>query len=328
MTIARFLSPALTLPTLVVSLTLGSLPAVAQTGFLILGDAGTGKPEQYRVAASMRSTCQTLPCQFAIGLGDNIYEYGPNSAVDAQFQTKFEKPFEGLDMPFFMALGNHDNSLLIPGDGGFNQKGFYEVSYTANSTRWKMPARYYAFDADAGNAFFVAYDSNPPNAYVPPLWSPYWWPNGTYVKQQKAWITQTLAQSSATWKFAFAHHPFMSNGKHQKDPLIQGRKPYDGFVRDSLCGKVDFIFSGHEHALELLQPAPESCGNTVQAVSGAAAKNNGSLRGATFAKEWDSFERKWGYMHGVIDGSRFTLRAFVVDAEGKTVLAYTRQYDK
>lgn len=302
--------------------------AQAATGFIIMGDSGTGKVEQYRVANAMVQTCQDKRCDFVLGLGDNIYEYGPNSAVDAQFDAKFEKPFADLAIPFFMVQGNHDNSLLIPGDGGFNQKGFHEVEYTQHSSKWRMPARYYSFEAQNDSALFIAFDSNPPNAYFPPLFNPYWWPNGTYVKAEKAWLDQTVAGSDSVWKFAFAHHPYMSNGHHMKDPLLQGHRPYNDLVKSSLCGKIDFILSGHEHALEVLAAQDDECGQTVQLVSGAAAKNSGARGQNKYVADWDSFEKKWGYMHGYIDGNTFTLTSYVVDENGGITQAFVKTFSK
>lgn len=150
---------------------------------------------------------------------------------------------------------------------------------------------------------------------------------GRYMREQKAWIEETLNESDATWRFAFAHHPMYTNGHHGKDPLLQGHKPYRNFVRDSMCGEVDFLLAGHEHALEILAPQAD-CGNTIMVVSGAAAKNNGKRTNVKYASEWESYDKQWGYMHGLIQGSQFTLSAYVVDEEGTATLAYQTVYQK
>ncbi|OUS25592.1 hypothetical protein A9Q99_20610 [Gammaproteobacteria bacterium 45_16_T64] len=302
--------------------------AVADTGFIILGDSGTGKDAQYRVAESMKATCETQQCDFAVGLGDNIYEVGPWSVTDAQFDKKFEAPYAELDFPFFMVLGNHDNSLLVPGDGGLNLRGYLEVSYTKHSDKWQMPKRYYSFETPANEAFFIGYDSNPPSAYLPSIFNPYFWPNGWYMKTQKSWINKELSQNDSPWKFAFAHHPYITNGHHEADGLIQGRGPYNDFVEGTVCDKVDFIFAGHEHALEILEPV-ESCGKTYHLVSGAAAKNTGHYRdNPTHATVWDSYESKWGYFHGQITATSFTVTAYLVDEAGVTEQAFQRTFTK
>ena len=55
---------------------LGATASVsADSGFIVMGDSGTGQVSQYRVAASMAQTCSQVSCDFVLGLGDNIYEY-------------------------------------------------------------------------------------------------------------------------------------------------------------------------------------------------------------------------------------------------------------
>ncbi len=191
-----------------------------------------------------------------------------------------------------------------------------------------MPSRFYSFETPDQSSLFIAFDSNPPNAYLPPIFSPYWWPNGRYVREQKAWIQQTVAESNNVWKFAFGHHPYMTNGHHGKDPLIQGKKPYRTFVQDALCGQVDFIFTGHEHAQEVLDVHEDLCSNTIQVVSGAAAKNSGKKTNHVYQEVWDSYDGKWGYMHGLVSGSQFTLTAYVVDEAGDTTEAFQKTYSK
>jgi len=51
--------------------------SIADTGFILLGDSGTGKDPQFKVAESIKQTCAVNQCDFALGLGDNIYEVGP-----------------------------------------------------------------------------------------------------------------------------------------------------------------------------------------------------------------------------------------------------------
>lgn len=89
------------------------LTAIASTsvGFLVIGDMGTGTPEQFEVAKAMKEVCAQRGCAFVISTGDNIYEYGVSSVQDPQFQSKFEKPYAELDIPFFLVLGNHDQEI-------------------------------------------------------------------------------------------------------------------------------------------------------------------------------------------------------------------------
>src|SRR5260221_14717850 len=78
----------------------------ARVRFIAFGDAGAGTGAQYAVAQAMKEVCAALGCDFAVMLGDNIYPDGVHSPRDLQFETKFEDPYEELNFPFFVALGN------------------------------------------------------------------------------------------------------------------------------------------------------------------------------------------------------------------------------
>ena len=95
--------------------------------FIAIGDSGTGKDGQYKVADALKAVCDQRGCDFAIGLGDNIYESGVDGVNDSQFDTEFEDPYKDIHFPFYMALGNHDNTWLIGGDGADNDKGEIQV---------------------------------------------------------------------------------------------------------------------------------------------------------------------------------------------------------
>ncbi|MGR6873165.1 hypothetical protein ACU6U9_12850 [Pseudomonas sp. HK3] len=69
--------------------------------FIAIGDMGTGKQGQYQVSAAVESVCAQQGCDFALGLGDNIYDSGVDSTEDEQWMSKFEKPYENLDFPCF-----------------------------------------------------------------------------------------------------------------------------------------------------------------------------------------------------------------------------------
>ena len=305
-------------------------PGTATTGFIIMGDSGTGTDAQFKTAAAMQQVCVQKQCDMAFGLGDNIYELGPWSVWHKQFDEKFEKPFAGMDMPFFMILGNHDTSGLIPGDGSVNYRGSHEVEYTKHSDKWKMNSRYYAVRDEQAGAFFLGYDSNQTNAYVVPFWEPYWTPNGEYTKNQKSWIKQELAasQNQQFWRFAFAHHPFLTNGHHGDDVLVQGSGPYRDLMRYNICNQVDFILAGHEHALEVLAPVEGECGRTRHVVSGAAAKSNGKRGDNNYASEFESYEGKTGFFHGFVNGRNFTLAAYTVNSDGSYQQKFSRTYAK
>ncbi|MGH9333775.1 MAG: MopE-related protein, partial [Vicinamibacteria bacterium] len=138
----------------------------APTRFVVMGDTGSGNVAQAEVAAAIATVCQAHGgCDFALLLGDSIYDCGVESVDDPQWQTKFESPYQDLDFPFHPVLGSHDygGSLLgvdSCGIGNEFDKGPIQVAYTAASSKWRMPATFYTFEA--GQAGFILLDTNPP----------------------------------------------------------------------------------------------------------------------------------------------------------------------
>jgi len=83
-------------------------PPPPSMAFVALGDTGRGSADQWNVAHAMEAFCRQRGCDFALLLGDNIYDSGASSESDPQFQSKFEQPYAGLHFPFYPVLGNHD----------------------------------------------------------------------------------------------------------------------------------------------------------------------------------------------------------------------------
>ena len=150
--------------------------------FVAFGDAGTGSERQIAVGNAMAEVCQVRGCDFALELGDNFYLSGVQSVDDEQFESKFEIPYENLQVPVYVTLGNHDNSQG-PGEGSDNSRGDYQVEYHylagRTSDKFRMPARYYSFSAPADSKTplveFFSLDSNPLTAILSdlnPSWNP------------------------------------------------------------------------------------------------------------------------------------------------------------
>jgi hypothetical protein len=268
--------------------------AAARVRFIALGDSGTGSAGQYAVGAAIARLCAEKSegdgragCDLVLGFGDNIYENGPEDAFDVQFEDKFEQPFAPVDLPFYMVLGNHDNTGYIAGDGTNNARGDIEVAYHyrdgRSSERWQMPARYYQFHAGGDDGAplvsFFALDSNPLASTGADSDSRF--RQSAYGQAQLNWLVDAMAGSSATWRFAFAHHPYLSNGEHGNAgnydgipgdilPVAAGRR-WQSFLQQGVCDQADMYFAGHDHDLQLLAPVSD-CGRTRFMVSGAAGK--------------------------------------------------------
>ncbi|GAB17065.1 putative phosphatase [Gordonia effusa NBRC 100432] len=295
---------------------------------LVTGDAGTGAAPQYAVTSLARKIHGHNPFDIAVGLGDNIYESGPNGPDDAQFHAKFEKPNAGLDFPWLMALGNHDNTAIFPGDGGWLLRGDTEVAYHQRSRRWYMPSRFYS--VSLGVAEFFVLDLNPLAAYIPPFLSPYWEPGGSYMTRQARWLDNGLRSSKAPWKFVCTHHPYLNNGPHGPAGAYDGLPAplngvaLKGFVERHVAGRAQFLMSGHDHSQQVFDPTPALKG-TRQIVCGAASKTVHSRSTKMNRARYENYTHR-GFMTLDITAASVTLNAFEVGASEPSRAAYSTTF--
>lgn len=235
--------------------------------FVAIGDQGRGNQGQHDVAKAMAAKCLQNGCDFVQLLGDNIYDSGVDGTSDSQWKTKFEEPYAQLDMPFWVVLGNHDY-----GNGGYGNdfgRGKNEIDYALVSKKWKLPAPYYT--RSEKHVDFFALDTNMAMFHL--------------ADNQKAEIPGWIAASTATWKIALGHHPYLSNGPHgnagQYDglpavPITNGLGVKD-LLDTVVCGKVDVYLCGHDHSLQWLEP---HCGGSTELVVSGNGASASSLPGA------------------------------------------------
>lgn len=233
---------------------------------LAVGDTGKGNSAQYAVGQTMASTCAALDCKFALMLGDNIYDVGINSPTDPQMITKFEKPYANVDVPFYVALGNHDYGKRA------NEwvKGDHQVAYSKLNPKYILPAHYYSFDYE--NALFLVLDTSR-------LF------HAKDVSKQIQFVKDTLARNTKKWVVVIAHHPYISNGKHGNAGNYDGVPiaPYSGkhvkeLVENELCAYTDLFISGHDHTMQTL-PGTKKCQKPIFVVSGSGASTKNDLKG-------------------------------------------------
>lgn len=235
--------------------------------FLIIGDQGSGTADQFAVADTMRAVCASKGCDFVMTTGDNIYDVGGFTEYDPQFIDKFEAPYEGMvnqsgeDLPFYLSLGNHDNFF-----GGFSQLvGESQVSYHYRTDRpsemWNMPDRYYS--QKFGNALEIfAVDTDSLHFNDPTITS-------VTPEIHQQWVREALDASDATWKIAFGHYNYVSNGNYG-----DGDADFKTAVEASICDRAHFYAQGHDHDLQWIKPT-DSCGRTEVIGSSAASKARG-----------------------------------------------------
>jgi 3',5'-cyclic AMP phosphodiesterase CpdA len=68
--------------------------------------------------------------------------------------------------------------------------------------------------------------------------------------EQLAWLDKELADSTATWKICFFHHPLYSDGKTHGPDLDLRRQIEPIFVAHG----VNLVLSGHDHCYERFKP--------------------------------------------------------------------------
>jgi len=248
-----------------------------------MGDGGEGNDAQYAVADAVADVCAAKTdlhgegCDFVLYMGDNFYDAGVESVTDEQFQTKFELPYAVLDLPFYVVLGNHDYGGCFGDDCGAGwefDKSEAQVDYTHYSDKWTMPSEYYTFTED--HAQFFGLDTNAI------MWDPFLATAG----DQPSWLQTELDASTASWRIAYGHHPYISNGQHGNAGAYEGLDwltdiswlswatdvplgtAVKSFMDDHLCGQVDVYLCGHDHNRQWLESA---CG-TEFVVMGTAAK--------------------------------------------------------
>lgn len=204
--------------------------------FIVIGDMGTGKPDQYSVAMAMAKRAESDGLDFVLTVGDNIYPIGVASATDLQWKTKFEDVYaaNSLQVSWYPALGNHDyygNEQAV-------------IEYSQVNKKWILPSKYHTFTrtlSDGTKIQFFALDTDPILRMKPE------------ASVELMWLDDQLSNSSAQWKIVYGHHPLYSNGAYprvspEKDIMIKALEPI--FVKH----KIDVYFAGHDHSLEILKP--------------------------------------------------------------------------
>jgi hypothetical protein len=194
----------------------------------LLGDTGSGEHEQYLVANAIRDYHIQHQLDAVLILGDNIYEHGVTSVDDPQFYTKFEKPYQDIDLPFHLLLGNHDYAN-IEGTQAFFDHAIHQLHYHNISDKWNMPQRYYS--VKFGNCEFFMLDTNLENM------------TSTEISLQAKTMNLKIKKSKKRHKFLCGHHTWRSTGGHGNAELL-----FEKFMRKVVKGtNIKGYFCGHDH---------------------------------------------------------------------------------
>ena len=179
--------------------------------FVAIGDSGTGDDAQLEIASLMfRYFTEAHRFSFVLMLGDNLYS--------DDYTGEFALPYKELldaNVPFYAALGNHDRD---------NEKN-YKPFHMGDTDRYQF---------DAGNARFVALNSNRPDDAA-----------------QKQWLDSAFGDAGSKWRIAFIHHPLYSSGEHAQESRDEIRPALESAL---IRNHVNVVFAGHEHLYERVAP--------------------------------------------------------------------------
>ena len=268
--------------------------------FLVLGDQGSGDVNQSRVAAAMeRVAGRGGGVDFVLLLGDNFYGLGPGPLSDRQWHNLFEGVYTGPVLgqtPFYAIPGNHDHK------GDLQE----QVDYTGRgSGRWRMPARHYSHDfGRAGQRpllRLVALDTGG---------------DDTALARQVTLLRRAFggaAVDGPVWKVVAGHHPLRSMGPH---PV---RRKVRSWFRSlaELLG-VDVWFAGHDHNLQIIQPAS----GPLHVVSGGGGQGLYDLSREDPDARFAAVSH--GFMQVTADTGRLTVEVFDDQARSLHVTSLAR----
>mmetsp|Transcript_55847 Transcript_55847/g.120758 ORF Transcript_55847/g.120758 Transcript_55847/m.120758 type:complete len:460 (-) Transcript_55847:151-1530(-) len=246
-------------------------PALGDLSFVAIGDWGGESSEapstasQLATASGFVATVRALKADFALMMGDNIYQHGV--MTDAQAFHRFQETFEAVyprylpGTPFYALAGNHDY-----GEGEAANVSA-QVAYSKVSQSWRFPSLWYKvhreFEAggrrtldllvidtvslcgmdavgdvniDAQLEFLgqAAYARQPGRL------------RREVAEVQWSWLQRELAASSADYLWVSGHFPIWSIGLDGSNPCLEER------LRPMLLRHGAHYISGHDHNLEHL----------------------------------------------------------------------------
>ena len=270
--------------------------------FGVIGDyGGGGKPE-----ADVAAMIKTWDPQFIVSVGDNNYGNVGIGAEDSWEERvgrfygdyilgRSDHLYPNQTSPtqrFYPTVGNHDDTK--PENV---QAGYLDYFFTDPSGVDRLPfgggvheesKNYYSFQKDNVQFFIVdsIIDGNPEK-----------------VAEEKAWLEQSLAESTAQWKFVFMHHTSYSSGNHGS--VRKHQWPFEAWGADA-------VLYGHDHNYERLE-----VDGIPYFVNGAGGQ---SLRdvGAPIPESQLIYNAAYGAMRVTVDGlvARFEFLSIADGASG------------
>jgi len=241
------------------------LPALLRFG--VIGDSGSGKPAQLRVADRMKDLHRSRsgdPWRFVLAMGDNIYEKGESKYFGSRFIDVYRELLEG-GVPFRSTLGNHD----IRYRDGREQLQEEAFGYLGGQDEYEFGAGPKLADGTQ-LARFLCLNSNR-------------WVDAIEGRETKivAGLVDRLRERMKEsdryrWNIIYFHHPIYSYVKkgfifpkgHGSNPHLQR------VLEPEIVEHVDLVLAGHEHFYQKVRPEK----GVHHIISGAAGKQRKGVR--------------------------------------------------
>ena len=289
---------------LLFSVTLG-VYAQENLMFIVASDMGRrGVSQQQNVANIMGHFAEQNRIAFLAVAGDPIHDRGVKSVDDGEWNVKIENVYTAPalhNIPWYVVSGNHE----------YNGNVQAIIDYSQKSERWNAPARYFSVTKKINNSedecLFLFIDTAPfINRYRS---------RGDVAEQdideQKRWIENQLASSSAKWKIVIGHHPVYANTTKS----ISERTDMQTHVGVTLEKfGADVFICGHIHNFQHLKPAGKNMHYIVNS-SAAEWRRVSETEGTIFTAA------AAGFTVCSISENEFTF--FFISHEDKEIYRYT-----
>jgi 3',5'-cyclic AMP phosphodiesterase CpdA len=290
----------------------------ADLHWLAIGDFGSQKPEQQRVADAMKRHIQltALSRPGLMLLGDNFYGKMEGGLHSPRWHSGFERmyPADLFPGPCPVVLGNHDYHDNAGGE--LAQLGYARAN---PGTRWHLPAKWHRLDLPAANpvATFLFIDTNlrhvsgRPDSKTGKATRACLTPDEEQA--QWKWLGEQLAGSRAPFTVCVGHHPVYSNGSHGDTPAL-----VDQLAPLLQQHRVCLYLCGHDHDLQHLEIEGQATSHVLSGGGGASIRQL-KRNGRGFAKA------VYGFAHLQIRHDRMLVR--LIDADGLQLHAFHKHPD-
>ncbi len=235
--------------------------------FAAYGDSANGvNPIGFR---QVQSRINQMNPAFSVLLGDNVYNAGTHSELDARFSPTLNPEAAAwmaghID---YLGLGNHDiasDGLGIPTEQNFSVPiPVAGVTAPAQPPASERPE--HSFSWDYGSVHFVTFDTN---SYT----------DSARLDGLLKWVVADLNASTARWKVVYGHHPLAGVPDKPEDA---GLNYYQQVVNRLKAAGVDLFMTGHSHTYSWTYPLTGQINGTATYVNHGEDDHFHSAEGLT-----------------------------------------------